>query len=165
MTEPIDRLRVLRQEFDQVFADPHAAPAPALERLIAIRVGGQPYALRLSELNGLLAAPLLVPLAGAPAECLGVAGLRGRVVPVFALGPWLGHPAEPPRWLALTGGDEPVAYAFAELEGFREAPAEAFMPAAPGPAGYPVTTLWRDHPVRGVIDLSRIRETLKENLS
>ena len=47
----------LRRAFDRSFAEaPGGAPeADALESLLAIRVGGDPYALRLSEIAGLFA--------------------------------------------------------------------------------------------------------------
>jgi purine-binding chemotaxis protein CheW len=114
-----------RAEFDAAFAAPPAEGRRAAERLVRIEVGGERFALRLADLAGLRRLGKLVALPGARPELLGVAGLRGRLVPVFDLGRLLGCGADEPRWLALARAEEPVGLAFGGLEGQIEVAPEA----------------------------------------
>lgn len=113
-----DRLARLREAFDRAFQEP---PPERGDRraVLAVRVGGEPFAMRLDDLGGLMAAGALTPLPGAPPELLGVMGVRGQVVPVFSLSRLLGlAPDSSERWLALSP-EEPLALAFHDLEGQR----------------------------------------------
>ena len=117
----------LRRTFDHSFAEPPPPPHDTLENLLLIQVGGLRHALRLSELSGLQKQRRIVPLTSTVKPgLLGVAGVRGRIVPVFSLGALLGHGAapggSPHRWLAQYGTAEPMAFAFDELEGQHQAP-------------------------------------------
>lgn len=119
----------LRRTFDAAFA----APVVASERTIAllsIRVGQEPLALRVADVSSIRLAGEIVPLPGAPAEILGLAGIRGRVLPVYDLGALLGRGAGTgARWLAITGAPS-VALAFAAFEGQLLAPEASVVPAA-----------------------------------
>jgi purine-binding chemotaxis protein CheW len=118
----------LRQEFDQSFAQPPQQAAGATEDYLAIRLGADPHALRLSEIASLapLAAPTRVP--GPCPELLGLTGFRGRLVPVYDLCALLGY-ASPalPRWRVVLAA-RPVALAFDGFEGHLRLPCHA--PAA-----------------------------------
>ena len=113
--------RALRDAFDAAFA------APARERvrdevaLLAIRVGGESAALRVEEVAGLIPARPLAAVPSRRPELLGVAGLRGAVLPVYGLARLLGRTeVEPSRWFALAAigaGEERVALAFASFDG------------------------------------------------
>ncbi len=111
------RVGALRREFDQVFARPvRAADGQGIE-LLAIRVAGDPHALRLSEIAGLFADRPVTPVPGPMAELRGLANLRGQLVPVYDLRLLLGRPAaEPPRWIALAAA-RPLALAFDDVDG------------------------------------------------
>ena len=50
---------------------------------LLLPVGADRYALELVAIREVVVAPTVVPLPGAPATVLGVANLRGEVVPVF----------------------------------------------------------------------------------
>lgn len=133
------RLEPLRRSFDAGFAQPPAPPAAALEHLLLLSTGAGRYALRLGELSGLQRLRRLVPLPGARPALLGLAGVRGRLLAVYSLTRLLGlqgAPEEPPRWLAVGGGEEPqLAVAFAQFEGQRQLPAGDLRPAHAGEAG------------------------------
>jgi purine-binding chemotaxis protein CheW len=62
----------------------------------------------------------LTPTPGSPAGVLGLAVLRDRPTPVVDLRAALGEPAtEPaPRWLRCRGGEDVVALAVDEVQGF-----------------------------------------------
>lgn len=109
----------LRQDFDEGFAKPHRVLAEDLVALLAVLVGGRPYALRLDELSGTAAGSRITPLPSPNPELLGLSGIRGNIVPVFDLAALLSESREdkPPRWLALSAGEHPIAFGFSELEG------------------------------------------------
>jgi chemotaxis signal transduction protein len=115
----------LRQAFDAAFAAPLRDGRSLAVALLAIRVGADPYALRVLEAGGLVQLRAIVPVPSRRTELLGVMGLRGAVVPVYSLARLLGHSAQPeePRWAALCGGEERVALAFAAFEGRLQVPA------------------------------------------
>jgi chemotaxis signal transduction protein len=91
---------------------------------LAIRVSGDPYAIRVRELTGLLANRRVVPLPSRRPELLGVAGVRGALVSVYGLSSILGYGtgAVATKWLAMCGRAQLVALAFDELEGFLRLP-------------------------------------------
>jgi chemotaxis signal transduction protein len=114
------RLAELRDAFDRPFAEPPRAVAVETEDLLAIRIAGDPYALRVRDLTGLGSNRKIVPVPSSRAELLGLAGIRGNVVLVYSLPLLLGYGpgGGPPPWLALCGAPAPVALAFDELESF-----------------------------------------------
>lgn len=122
MTAPVgleERLLSFRRAFDQAFAVAPTATVEVYEDLLAVRVAGDPYALRVREITGLVASRKIVSLPSRRPELLGVAGIRGSLVAVYSLAALLGYGVEskPPAWLALPA-DEPIGLGFEEFEGF-----------------------------------------------
>jgi chemotaxis signal transduction protein len=115
----ITSAETLRLEFDAAFAAPPRAVETDLEELLAIFVGERPYALRVSELGGTAVGQRVTPVPSSQRALLGLCGLRGVIVPVYDLASLLGEPRvhQAARWLALSSGENPVAFAFTELEG------------------------------------------------
>ncbi|MGH9362585.1 MAG: hypothetical protein ACRD2T_11775, partial [Thermoanaerobaculia bacterium] len=64
-TALLERTASLREAFDQTFAAPPPARAANRMGLLAIRVGGDAFALRIGELAAVSLGRKLVPLAGA----------------------------------------------------------------------------------------------------
>jgi purine-binding chemotaxis protein CheW len=88
-----------------------------LEDLLAIRVGADPYALRLSEIVGLYVDVKIVPVPSPTTQLLGIVSLRGRMAPVYDLAALLHYPpAASPRWMILAGTSQPVGFAFETFE-------------------------------------------------
>src|ERR1039458_7695948 len=81
----------LRQAFDQSFALPPPPASQEVEDLLAIRVAGNPYAIRLRDIAGIVAGRKVVPVPAVRLDLLGLAGIRGGVVPVFGLASILGY--------------------------------------------------------------------------
>lgn len=105
----------LRRAFDRSFAEPIRNDTTLQEALLAIRVGAQSCALRLSEITGLIADKKITPVPGSSAALRGIAGFRGTILPVYDLQILLGHAgSKTPRWLVIAAA-APVALAF---EGF-----------------------------------------------
>jgi len=120
----------IRRSFDAEFASPRALPDEQLEDLLAIRLAGDPYALKLSDVELIDARRKIVPLRGADASVLGVAGVRGQLVAVYDLARLLGYARarshEAPRWIAVVDAERGLAVAFDELEAqFSAAPLRA----------------------------------------
>jgi chemotaxis signal transduction protein len=114
------RLADFRGAFDRPFAEPPRIASPETEDLLAVRIAGDPYALKVRDLTGLGSNRKIVPLPSSRDELLGVAGIRGKLVLVYSLPVLLGYAAGTSLtpWLALCGGSDPVALAFDELESF-----------------------------------------------
>lgn len=128
----VARVAELRRAFDESFAAPRLQPGVDTIDLLVIRVGHDRYALRLTELCGLQVQRKVVPLPGLVAPAVGVAGFRGKIVPVYSLAGLLGYgvPRHEP-WLALAGHEElPIALAFAAFEGHHRPALHAIRPAS-----------------------------------
>lgn len=111
------RAQQLREAFDRAFAAPLTDGVEVCTDFLAVRIGGDPYALRLSELSGLSADKKIVPIPSGAAALLGLAGFRGAVTPVFDLARLLGYPTtRAPRWIVLAGERAQVGLAFETFE-------------------------------------------------
>jgi chemotaxis signal transduction protein len=106
----------MRSEFDRAFATATAATDTQTHDFLAVRAGGDPYALRLADVAALHRDRKIVRLPNRSVELLGIAGFRGVMAPVYDLGALLGYPASTPTWLVITRGRSPVGLAFEEFE-------------------------------------------------
>jgi len=122
--ELIRRAATLRSNFDRGFAQPPPAAATATEAMLAIGVGDAAYALRISEIAGLVGDRSLTAVPSPIAALRGLVGLRGEMIAVYDLGALLGHgrSAQPLRWLAVCGGAAQLAVAFERLDGYFHVP-------------------------------------------
>ncbi|MDP3852762.1 chemotaxis protein CheW [Phenylobacterium sp.] len=157
------KARALAQAFDRSFAEARATSPPPLLDFLAVRVGGDAYAIALADIAGLVPRGRLTPLPNTPPECLGVAGLRGVVTPAYDLCVLLGYStgAGAGRWLAVIAGAR-AALAFDEVEGFLRLREEAL--AGPGDAQRPRRhvsgALQSNAVVRPVIDMGSIVQSI-----
>jgi purine-binding chemotaxis protein CheW len=156
----------LREAFDRAFADPPPAPGAGSEAMLAVRVGGQPYAIRLAEIGGLATDRPIVPVPSAIPELRGVAGIKGALVPVYSLAACLGCEQAEPRWLVLCRGEEPLAFALGELEGtLQVASADLVAPEAGAGASRHVSQVLRSTAgFRGVLDLRSLATWITERV-
>jgi len=116
-TEVTGRAKALRDAFDRSFAQPPSLEVAQEEAFLAVLIAGHAYALRVSEVGGLFADKVVVPVPSEVPHLLGVAGLRGTIVPVYDLGALLGYPSRAAlRWLVLARSREPAAFAFDVFE-------------------------------------------------
>src|SRR6478735_2800617 len=94
------KLRLLRQEFDQSFARAAGGPQPSQLDFLAIVVAGDPYTIRLAEVQSLHADRKLVTAPSLLPELLGICGFRSVLTPVYDLAQLLGYGAgHAARWL------------------------------------------------------------------
>lgn len=125
-----DRVTELRDAFDRSFAQAPSTEAAAVENLLAIRVGADPYVLRMTEVSGLFADKKITRLPSPVSELSGIAGFRGAVLPVYDLAVLLGYPrATSPRWLVVIAVT-PVALAFDSFDGYLNLRDAAIVPEA-----------------------------------
>jgi chemotaxis signal transduction protein len=115
-----DRATALRATFDQSFAVPPNTAPDESANFLGVTIGANSYALELSEITALFADTRIVPLPSSAGEFLGVAALRGGIVPVYSLRALLGHATgdERPRWLVVAGRERAAAFAFDGLEAY-----------------------------------------------
>ena len=162
----------LARAFDRSFADPVRIAPQEVERLLAIRVGGDPYAVRLRDISGLVVDRKIVPLprrtpAGARSP-LGLVGLRGNLAPVYSLGALLGRGAigAPTRWLLLVGAGPLFGLAFDDFDGHREIVSTDISCRQDEAPGAPVPDLVRTGGAqRGLISVASLTETITAQIS
>jgi chemotaxis signal transduction protein len=107
----------LRRAFDRSFVEAKHYDEVASEDYLSIRVGGDPYVIRLNEIGGLFADKKVTGLPSRVAELAGVAGFRGAMVPVYDLAALLRYPtSQSARWMVIAA-KAPVALAFDSFEG------------------------------------------------
>jgi purine-binding chemotaxis protein CheW len=111
--------------FDIGFAREPRTDRAASDALLGFGAGGDAYAVRLREITGLFNDRRVLLLPSPVPEFLGVAGIRGGIVPVYDLPALLGcPPATNRRWLLLAAAAEPLGLAFDSFEGQLFAPQE-----------------------------------------
>jgi purine-binding chemotaxis protein CheW len=101
--------------------------------VIAFGLGGERYAIEAAAVREVIRPPRLARLPGAPAFAAGVVNLRGEIVTVLDLRPFLGVPAASPSEstrLVVLGGDVPELALVADaVEGLAEADLARLAPA------------------------------------
>jgi len=165
----------LRLEFDRAFSATPSAGADARIAYLAIQIGGDPFALLLSDLVGVHVDRKVVPVPASAPTLLGIASFRGALTPVHDLRLVLGYPARAPaRWLVRVAGAQPAGLAFDALEGqFTVAgdtdasagAADARAAAHPRAAAHTRGVVQARDGLRPVIDVAAILATLARNLA
>jgi chemotaxis signal transduction protein len=155
----VERAAALRREFDAQFAGVPRA-TPDTEDFLLVRIAARPYALRLAQLGGIAKGRALVPAPARSPGFLGLVGIRGMVVGVYGMATLLAgeERASSTPWLALSGGHEPIALAFEQLDAFARVERSSVHDDADGDApgrltrGVLVTPL----ATRPVVELTRM---------
>lgn len=123
-------LDALRRAFDSAFA---MEPAAATERvdLVALRAGVRSFAVRVSDLAGVVPYRGVVPVPCDEPALVGIAAVRGAPLPVYDLAALLGDGSvQAPRWMLLSDGTNRVALAFDEIEEYLRVPREQLITAS-----------------------------------
>jgi len=151
-----EKLAGLREAFDGSFALPPMRADEGFVDLLDLRVGGDPYAVRLADVAALVVDRPPTRLPGAVPELLGVVGVRGAVVPAFDLAALLGgtRSAQPPRWLLVATGTPTLGLAVERLDGHLRLRHDG---RASGRRGFVGDLLPTPAGPRPVIDMSAVR--------
>ncbi|HEX4511738.1 MAG TPA: chemotaxis protein CheW, partial [Burkholderiaceae bacterium] len=107
----------LRRAFDESFGRPGDVRAERSADYLAIRLRGDPHALRQAEIARLLRLPRLTRYPAPAAAWLGLAGIAGAVVPVYDLGVLAGYAPTPSVTWGVLCAAAPVAFAFDAFDG------------------------------------------------
>jgi len=160
----------LRNTFDR------ARGAPALlgaeeqfESLLAIRVSGDAYAIRINEIAGLARDRKIVAIATPIPALLGISAIRGALVPVYSLAALLGYGVEGGhhRWLAICGTDEVFCLAFGEFEGYFRSPVARLyaVEQGGGPLSHVRHVIQAAGVARAVVSIPLIKKTIQASCS
>jgi purine-binding chemotaxis protein CheW len=110
-------------------------PSSATIEAIALRVGGERYAIAASEVRAVAALARLTPLPHAPPEVAGLTARGGAILPVFhlraVLGLALSTLPEHGRIVLLGQGDDLLALVIDAVEGFHAIDVSALREAPP----------------------------------
>jgi purine-binding chemotaxis protein CheW len=174
MTDPVTTIAgtaaALRREFDRSFAAEPSMDRARSENLLAVRIGGEAYAIRLTEIAGLYADRRIVPLPASVPGFLGLASFRGQVAPVYDLAALLAYVPRPAsRWLVLTQQVHAVAFAFDVFEAQLIVSPQHVL----GPTGSPDQDAARSHlsgavhhndTVRPIVDLPSVVDEIRRHV-
>ncbi|MBX3167227.1 MAG: chemotaxis protein CheW [Candidatus Eremiobacteraeota bacterium] len=100
----MSRAEQIRRQFDESF---RLAPADLREQVrnrLSFQLGSRSLSLPLEQVSEVLRSRTITPLPGSPPELLGLAGLRGNLVPVYRLADLMGISAPPaagPLWILV----------------------------------------------------------------
>jgi chemotaxis signal transduction protein len=160
------RAAELRRAFDSSFAEPPPGETAPHEDLLAIRLTGDRYLVRLTEISGVFMDPVVTPVPSPLSELRGFMGLRGAIVPVYALGMLLGYPAsDRQRGLLVPVGPAPIGLAIDGFDGHRRLPRDSLV-ADPTAAGGRSVHLWGAAPLEGslrpIINLPSVLTAVSE---
>ncbi len=153
----------LRLEFDRSFAAPPPASTAEAQRFLAIRVGGDPYAVALAQVLEVHAERRVAKLPLDAPDLLGVANVRGIPTPVYDLAVCLGYaPGGRHGATLLVRGPLPLGLAFDAVEIHLAVDAIALAVArAPDPTRPHLSGLLRlgDEP-RPIVNLDSVFEMI-----
>ena len=175
MSEPApasSKLEELRRAFDRGFAVPAAASeAAGAESYLALRAAGERVAVRLTEVRGLQAGRKITPLPSRLGELLGLAGIRGKCVPVYSAAALLGcgTASRQARWIVLCAGRldaELLALAFDGFDGYLSLPKTRARakPAADSSREHVAEVLESDAGARSVLDIASIMKAIDSRI-
>jgi chemotaxis signal transduction protein len=91
------RVDTLRRAFDESFSRPFADATTNMRELLTVICAGERFAVEAAELTAVESARTVVALPGAARGCLGLAGVRGKLVAVYPLAQLVGLPV-PASW-------------------------------------------------------------------
>lgn len=157
----------LRRAFDRSFAEVQRTGTIPQDDLLAVRLGADPYAIRLSDIAGLFADKQITRLPSRVPALIGIAGFRGVILPVYDLTLLLGYSSTAlSRWLVIAAG-VPVALAFDAFDGHLRLSRDAIAPAESG------TDLSRTHVrevartsggVRAIVHIPSVLDAIKKQV-
>lgn len=159
-----ETLEELRRAFDATFAARRPLPAELVD-LVAVRAGGLSCAVRVAEIGGVAPYRCVASLPSEEPSLLGIAAVRGEVLPVYDLAALAGSGvAGAPRWMLLSRGAERVALAFDAIEEYLRVARTAFVAAPPPePEAKPVAAEFVRGPssLRPVVSVSALLHTIE----
>jgi chemotaxis signal transduction protein len=160
------QLQRWRETFDDSFAEPrHSDGWGDAWNVLGIRIAGEPLALSLDELAGLLPAQTPAPYPADAPALLGLIGHRGQVLPLYDLRALLGRGTSGSvRWWAILRSS-PVALAVEGFDGQWRLPPEDRLQQPELHGGVGRWTLRCNGELRPLIALGPLVERLTASLA
>lgn len=162
-----ERLTELRRVFDASFALPPPPRDDDLVDLLAVTADTDSLAVPLAAMAGLAADRSVTPLPGSPPDLLGVAGLRGHLVPVYDLARVLDpgrasrtNGGATVRWMVLAAGTPTFAVAVDRVDGHLRVPRDAIAEPAAGAHSATGPVVHATDGPRPVVDLTAVRHRI-----
>ena len=152
----------MRAAFDRSFAEAPHRDTTVRHDFLAVGIGADVYAIRLSEVSGLFADKKITPIPGRDLTLMGIAGFGGAILPVHDLRAILGYATSAtPRWLVVTAKSA-LALAFDAFEGHFRVPLDAIALSAGGDISRPhVTGMVHAHDrARAIVDIPALLSTI-----
>lgn len=119
-------LEKLRADFDESFSLAPIRDEARWSDFLAIQLGGDAYAIHLSQVGGLFVDRHITDLPTTMPGLLGLTGSRGSLIPVYDLRVILGYQlVGKPRWIITVMGSTPIALGFDEFHGHMRLPLTA----------------------------------------
>jgi chemotaxis signal transduction protein len=162
MHPQLGHLTELRHAFDRTFQLPHQLTTKSVEPMVAFHTAGIALAVRVQHITGVMKRTVILPVPSIVPELLGVAAVRGGLVPVFNLAALLGFPPiGEPQWFMLMNRQTPVAFAFDGLEGRIEVEqAHVYADETSSPSKHLHQLAEVGSVVRAVVDVSNLMESI-----
>lgn len=155
----------LRHDFDAAFGEAPPAAVPAGQALLAVSIGGDPYALRVAEITGLVRDRRVAPLPQVSGGFMGLCGQRGVLLPVWDLAVMLGYAASRVQtpWLAMPVGEPAWALAFERFDGYLSLSLDGLRPyvGQGSAAAFARSAALDQGRLRPVLDLLKLRESIR----
>ncbi|HET7542848.1 MAG TPA: chemotaxis protein CheW [Polyangiaceae bacterium] len=161
MIDEIDEhRRRLAHSFDHAFSQPFANEPRRLGDFLVLRLGQHWYALPVDELAGVQNKKTIQFLPDAPAFCLGLSGVRGRVAAIYDLGALIGSPSSDRlSWLLQAKADPEIALLVPKAERYLRAELDRIVPAADdGPS---IGALSDDRVALNVLSVTRVVASIR----
>lgn len=162
----LTQLQGWRESFDQSFAEPRLTDSWGdAWNVLGIRIAGEPFALSLDELAGLLPAQVPAPYPADVPALLGLIGHRGQALPLYDLRALLGRGASSAaRWWAIVR-PAPLALAVEGFDGQWRLPPEDRLQQADSDDGVSQWTLRCNGELRPLIALGPLVQRLTASLA
>jgi chemotaxis signal transduction protein len=157
------KFKDLKRSFDLTFQQPLVERGQELVHLLIGRIGTARFALKVADLAGLARAQTEVPIPGADAGLLGIAGLKGRMVAVYSLAAMIGSTelsTELNRWMVLCRCEKEIALAFTALTGTMMVPRAELSPVSPGAPPHATDALGSGSSQLWLLNVSSIAENI-----
>jgi chemotaxis signal transduction protein len=154
-SDVVDRVMALKRDFDAGFSE---APREAVRTcdVLAIRIAGEPYAMRVEDIAGLARGRRVVSLPSRRPEVLGLASIGGNLVSVHSLAIFLGHGRDEAGAPWLVQCADGVALAFGHLERLWRVPLDHVIAGADSHAAHVSGAVELEGRARPIVDVRSI---------
>ncbi|MBI3357794.1 MAG: purine-binding chemotaxis protein CheW [Nitrospirae bacterium] len=159
----------LEQPQSNAHSEPNQLQSAGLSRICLITLGGESYAIDLRHVREVFELESITPVPGMPASLVGVANLRGTVVPLADLRLPLGLSVSAPAKYAVVvrHGTQQVGVLIDEVPEIRTIHPDDILGVSPGDASRPFLSglLKIENRTSGVVEVSRLLDSVERTIT